>query len=45
MNTKTLRRFCAALALTTGLGVFGLFGASCTQPPIQCVVGHGPFIA
>ena len=33
-----------ALALfALGLASFG--GASCSQPPIQCVVGHGSFIA
>ncbi|HVK69098.1 MAG TPA: hypothetical protein VM694_31790 [Polyangium sp.] len=35
--------FLAAAAFGLGLASFG--GASCSQPPIQCVVGHGPFIA
>ncbi len=35
----------AIAALALAIGLVSLGPASCTQPPIQCVVGHGPFIA
>lgn len=35
--------FFAAAILALGAATFG--SASCSQPPIQCVAGHGPFIA
>ncbi|MDC3958152.1 hypothetical protein [Polyangium jinanense] len=40
---KKRHSFLVAAALGLGLASFG--GASCSQPPIQCVVGHGSFIA
>jgi hypothetical protein len=45
MKTKTKTSMAAAMAISSALGLLGLSGASCGQPDIQCVVGHGPFFA
>lgn len=42
---KTRLTIAAALSGAFGLGLLALSGASCSQPEIQCVVGHGPYFA
>lgn len=37
--------FLAGVAGLASAAFFALSGASCSQPAIQCVAGHGPFIA